>query len=364
MSLGAAQPPLPNAAPVLFIRADASQQMGSGHVMRCLALAEAWAARGHAVYFICRPLLGNLTGELQQRGWPVHSLPLPELEPTWSEADQDADAAATAALVAQLSSASDASWLLVDHYQLDARWHARVTQPGLHIAVLDDLANRPLQADVLIDQNALAHLHHRYPALTPPHCVHLLGAGYTLLRQDVQAAALRRASGITNTVPIFLGGADTERWTEAVLAQWVRQPARADLHAHVLCGAMNPHWRDVAAACEAAHIEFSMAVRGLDDVMARSRAAIVACGMLAVELQALEVPSLLVPLSSIQRAVAHDFAQRGRAVVLETSGLQQPHTFDQAWAATLALNHHSTGRAFMALDGAQRVVDTLLEIAA
>jgi hypothetical protein len=84
--------------------------------------------------------------------------------------------------------------------------------------------------------------------------------------------------------------------------------------------------------------------------------------MLAVELQALEVPSLLIPLSDIQKAVAFDFEKRGRAVVLNPENLRDDDAFDSAWLRTLALDYSYSGEGFIALDGARKVVNRLMEI--
>jgi len=349
---------------LLVIRADASQRLGSGHVMRCLALAEQWTACGGEVHFACRSLKGHLMAELQARGYPTHTLPLRDAPDPWSAQELEADARSTRDLMKRLigERPNHPVWLLVDHYHIDASWHAAVEQPGLRIAVLDDLADRPLKCDVLIDQNALTHLHHRYASLTPQHCRRLLGAAYTLLREDVRHAALARSVSTNHRdVLIFLGGADNDRHTEQIVSHLTHQ-SNEPLPAQVLCGSMNPRWRQLQTLCRDARIGFSRAQRGMSQVMGQARAAIVACGMLAVELQALEVPSLLIPLSDIQKAVALDFEKRGRAVVLEPLDLTDSGAFDKAWARTLAMEHRPSGQGIIPLDGALKVVNTLMEV--
>lgn len=339
----------------LFIRADASQEMGSGHVMRCLALAEAAQNSGMAVHFLCRPLVGHLVAELQARRWPHTVLDLHPGPGLWQPLDLIADAQATLSALKGLRRPGQRDWLLVDHYQLDARWHRLLSQPGLGIAVLDDLANRALDCDLLVDQNALGGHHQRYPALTPSHCHHLLGPSYTLLRQEIRDAAAARQHTAPHSTVVFLGGADNDRLTDLVLDRLERlpQPPQA---VQVLAGAMNPRGRQLAARCETAGHAFALASRDLAPLLATARQAIVACGMTAVELQALGVPSMLVPLSEIQMAVAQDFARRGRAVVLPPSALSTPPTFHAAWQALQAMPQTQDAPGFIALDGAQRVI--------
>jgi UDP-2,4-diacetamido-2,4,6-trideoxy-beta-L-altropyranose hydrolase len=349
-------------AGTLFIRADASRQMGSGHVMRCLALAEAAQEAGMAVHFLCRPLAGDLVSELRQRQLPLTLLDLPEGPGLWQADDLAADARASLAAIQAQRHLDQHDWLLVDHYQLGAPWHLAVAHAGLRIAVLDDLANRPLACTLLIDQNALSAHHHRYPSLTPAHCQHLLGPRYTLLRQEIRQAAQQRLSTPPSTTVVFLGGADTDRLTERVLDRLAALPQAAPT-VQVLCGAMNPHWRAVQARCEAAGHRFALASRDMATLFAQARLAVVACGMTALELQALGIPSLLVPLSGIQEEVALDFARRGRAAVRSPQSLSDQGAFDTAWQALLAMPHHTPEPGFIALDGARRVIAQMQDLA-
>jgi UDP-2,4-diacetamido-2,4,6-trideoxy-beta-L-altropyranose hydrolase len=341
-----------------FLRVDASRAMGSGHVMRCLALAEALQDAGVEPVFVCAPWPGDLRGELQGRGHAVRTLRLPTDSP-WSAA---ADAAATAALLQQEAAAG--AWLVVDHYGLDAAWHRAVAASGVRVAVIDDLADRPLAGELLVDQNVVEAVHHRYPALTPSGCVRLLGPAYSLLRRDVRLAAAARAERAAHVLEagptlVFLGGADADGLTAHVLSRLAARPHAGPVH--VLAGAMNPHQAALREQCRALGHDFSVARRDLAALMAESRAAIVACGMFAVELQAVGVPCLLLPLSGIQAEVAAAFAARGRAVVLPPEALADARRFDAAWQQVLSLPlAGATARPVAAPDGAARIVRHLL----
>ena len=151
-------------------RADASLQMGSGHVMRCLTLADAFKARGAHCRFISRAHPGHLLEAIHQRGYKVNSLVAPVIraqaatktiaidvpdiqqEPAhaaWVDSTWQADAQETAAVLADLQP----DWLVVDHYALDQRWEQALAPHYRKLMVIDDLADRPHRGDLLLDQN-------------------------------------------------------------------------------------------------------------------------------------------------------------------------------------------------------------------
>lgn len=345
--------------PLLAIRADASGEVGSGHVMRCLALAESAHDAGRRAIFLCRALPGDLRADIAARG--VEVLTLPACEPWTPERDAQATLQALAGL------AAPPHWVLVDHYGLGAGWHRAVAGGGARIAVLDDLADRPLACEVLIDQNGVPTLHRRYPALTPAGCVHLLGPRYALLRRDVRLAAQERAARPASVLAngptlMFLGGADADGLTLRLLA---RLPtARLPGPLHVLAGAMNPHREALQARCRELGHGFEVARRDLQPLLCSARAAVVACGMFAVELQALGVPCLLLPLSDIQGQVADHFVRHGRAVPLSPAQVDDATAVALAVERLLALPFQPGDATAVAPDGARRVVQHLIENAA
>src|SRR5882672_6253688 len=110
----------------IVLRADASAQMGTGHLMRCLTLAEALRGRGAQARFICREHSGHLMPLLRQRTMPVTALPAPasgdrtpgEDHAAWLGVTQAEDAAQTI----EAFDGEKPDWLVVDHYGLDVEW--------------------------------------------------------------------------------------------------------------------------------------------------------------------------------------------------------------------------------------------------
>jgi UDP-2,4-diacetamido-2,4,6-trideoxy-beta-L-altropyranose hydrolase len=179
----------------ILIRTDASVQIGTGHVMRCLTLADELRGRGAEVIFVCREFDGNLCGYIEEKGYIVHRLPVSDAteqgdqnieiglkHTAWLGADCQTDVEQVEEIIKDLESPPD--WLVVDHYALDERWEECLRSYCKKIMVIDDLADRPHNCDLLLDQNFYENLESRYDGLVPPQCKKFLGPKYALLRPE------------------------------------------------------------------------------------------------------------------------------------------------------------------------------------
>ena len=237
--------------PILF-RCDASLSIGSGHVMRCRTLARELHQRGAAVTFLCRRQPGDLVSLLDQE-FSVLALPEQplaaceglegrELYGAWLGCNQVTDAAQCLEALAQAGITS-ASWLVADHYSLDARWEAQLlagladSDAAPKLLVIDDLADRPHQADLLLDQNFFGEAtDQRYQGLVPPQCRQLLGPHYALLGPEyAQLHPLVPPRTELRRVLVFFGGVDPANLTGRAL-EALMDPALAHLAVDVVLG--------------------------------------------------------------------------------------------------------------------------------
>ncbi|MBM3788656.1 MAG: UDP-2,4-diacetamido-2,4,6-trideoxy-beta-L-altropyranose hydrolase, partial [Acidobacteria bacterium] len=213
---------------VLF-RADGSGEIGSGHVMRCLTLAAALREQGAEVRFVARSHAGHLGGVIAQRGFPVVMLPWRGdgridgdlTHASWVGASWEGDADETRAVV---DAAGGVDWLVVDHYGLDKRWERRMRPSAARLLVVDDLADRMHDCDLLLDQNLVAGMESRYDEKLPPNCGRLLGPGYALLDREfagMHLAAIPR-QGAIGRLFIFFGAADRGNLTGRCLDSFLR----------------------------------------------------------------------------------------------------------------------------------------------
>ena len=307
----------------VVFRADASLQMGTGHVMRCLTLADALVARGADCQFIWRARPGHLVDFIRQKGYPVHLLGVapnppeadaPLAHAAWLGASMAQDAAQTAALLALLQP----DWLVVDHYALDARWETPQRRHAGKLMVIDDLADRRHDCDLLLDQN-LGRLDADYAQLVPPHCRRLLGPGYALLRPEFAAlreySLQRRQTGMLRTLLISMGGVDKDNATGRVLQALSGATLPQDCRITVVMGTTAPWLEEVKA--QAATLPWSTEVRvnvgNMAQLMADADLAIGAAGSTSWERCCLGLPTLMAVLADNQREAALYIEESGAA---------------------------------------------------
>lgn len=312
----------------IVFRADASLTIGSGHVLRCLTLADLLRQGGAEVLFLCREHPGHLIGLIEGKGYPVLRLPrVPAPCPAqpgdpvhapWLGASWQQDAAASAALLA----GSGGDWLVLDHYALELRWEQALRPRFRRIMVIDDLADRGHDCELLLDQN-LGRAAADYRPLVPERCTVLAGPGHSLLRPEF--AALRDYSLKRREMPrlgqllVTMGGVDKDNASGAVLAALKGCPLPDDCRITVVLGGAAPWLDQVRAGAQALNREVEVLVEVADmaRLMAQSDLAIGAAGGTSWERCCLGVPTLMLVLAQNQELAARELAQAGAALVLE-----------------------------------------------
>lgn len=291
---------------VLF-RADASTPMGTGHVMRCLALAQVLRDRGASCAFLSTEQPGHLLEHIRERGFEVTALPV---------------AAATDPARTLAALRGDTfDWLVVDHYALDALWERGLRPACRRLLAIDDLADRPHDCDLLLDQN-VGRSADAYRHLVPAACRVLAGPGHAVLRPEfaeLRAASLaRRATAAARKLLVTLGGSDPQDMSSRVLDALAGCALPPDSAITVVMGAKAPHLASVRAAASRLPWPTEVVVNASDMAqrMAQSDLAIGAAGTTALERCCLGLPSLVLILADNQRAGALALAAAGAAVLL------------------------------------------------
>jgi UDP-2,4-diacetamido-2,4,6-trideoxy-beta-L-altropyranose hydrolase len=243
----------------IAIRVDASFQIGNGHVMRCLALAHELHRKGAQVLFVCREHPGHLCETITSIGFKVfrlgfylHSNSDERLKNSryekrqdllthsgWLGVDQDVDVRQT---MEALQESSSWDWLIVDHYALDAHWESSMRRVAKKIMVIDDLADRVHDCDLLLDQNYFKKPDKRYEGLLPEYCETLLGPKYALVRPEFRQArrfTRVRGNGIARVL-VYFGGNDPDNLSKMAL-EALDMPELRYLLVDVVLGSNNPH---------------------------------------------------------------------------------------------------------------------------
>ena len=288
-------------------RVDASIQIGSGHVMRCMTLANSVCDKGSTASFISKLHPGHLCDLIERKGFPVARLPdtpspnkMLTVREQWLGATCEEDIEQTKLAIQHLIDPID--WLIVDHYSLDARWELQLRPFTRKIMVIDDLADRSHDCDLLLDQNYYCNLETRYDGLTPPNCRKLLGPSFVLLRDEFQKVKhqVRVRDGRVTRVLVFLGGSDPENFTAKVLGA-LDQLNRSDITIDVVVGASNIHRSDIENICrKRPKTNFHFQVDNLAELMLGADLAIGAGGATTWERCFLGLPTLTIVIADNQ----------------------------------------------------------------
>jgi len=296
----------------VVFRSDASTALGSGHVMRCLTLAEVLRSHGAMVTFACRILEGHMHDAIAGRGFGVLSLS--------GGADWHEDAVHTQAAIQGAGAAPD--WLVVDHYALDRRWEMALRSYAGRIMVIDDLADRPHDCDLLLDQNFDSPLHVHYAGLLPFGARSLLGSEFALVRPEFaleRPHALVRRNGEMRRLIITMGSTDPANDTAAALTGLAMCAANA-IACDVVIGAGNPHRQAIRSLCDAMpSAELHIQTARMAELMTRADLAITAGGSTTWERCVLGLPAMVVIQSADQVPIAQVLERVGAHRVLGLS---------------------------------------------
>lgn len=302
-------------------RVDASTEIGTGHVMRCLTLAEALRRRGGDVYFVCREHEDNLCDLIERRGFLVHRLQMGSpvdanangkpVHAAWLGAHWQEDAEETLAAIKVSGSIPD--WLVVDHYSIDARWESRVRTAVNRIMVIDDLADRDHDCDLLLDQNLIDKQSERYNGKVPDGCTLLLGPRYALLQPDYERMRrdVRPRAGLVQRIFVYFGGVDRDELTlksvNAILAL-----DQSQIEADIVLSPTSSQFRRVQERISVQHgLRLHEQLPSLAALMARADVAIGAGGATSWERLCLGLPAIVITIADNQHPIAAELSQRG-----------------------------------------------------
>lgn len=353
------------AASRVAIRVDASARMGTGHLKRCLSLAQALAQAGAQTQFVCRPLDPVARQLLAAADVAVHWLPaapgdfVPGADApphaSWAGVPQDQDAEETR----QALDGWSADWVVVDHYAFDARWHHAVRNAlGCRLLVIDDTADRALDADVLLDHNWHADHRVKYAGRLWREPVWLCGPRFALLSNAYQRAPRHAVHDTVRSIGIFMGGTDPGGASVRALAAC--RAAGFTGAVEVVSTSANPHLPTVQQACASdPAATLTLDQPDLAAFFARHDLQIGAGGGATWERCCIGAPTLALTLADNQGAVVPGLASLGAVCAADEASLADTlKRLVNDPAARRALSERAS--ALVDGRGAQRVALTLL----
>jgi UDP-2,4-diacetamido-2,4,6-trideoxy-beta-L-altropyranose hydrolase len=296
----------------VVIRTDASAKIGSGHLMRCLTLARGLRQNGSESIFVSREHEGHLNDLIIRDGFDLIRLPAPlrkrsgsenvergeQSYADWLGVSQEEDARETISVIAQRKP----NWLIVDHYGLDEIWEKLLRPYVEHIMVIDDLANRSHDCQVLLDQNWFENQDRRYDGLTPVTCEKLLGPTYALLRPEFHEARkeLEPHKSKIERVFIFFGASDPSNLTGLTL-DVLSEPEFVHLEVDVVIGQNNQHRAQIGRKIRSrSAARLYVQIADIAKIMAKADFALGAGGATTWERFCLGLPSVVVTTAENQ----------------------------------------------------------------
>lgn len=321
-------------------RVDASSDLGFGHVMRCRTLADALRRGGAETEFLYAEMPPALHDSLVAGGHQLTDI---------------------GAFDAVNVAGPPRDWVVFDHYRLEARHETLYRADGARIAVIDDLANRSHDCDLLLDQN-FYRAENRYDGLVPSHCRLLLGPRYALLGPAFTEAHATTAprSGPVRRVLIAFGGVDAPNYTTMVLDAFSQIPKSSRPAIDVVIGAQNPHGKSVEAACRRIEATLHVQTTRMAELLAEADLAVGAGGVSTLERWSLGVPSIVFPIAENQRQLTIDAALEGLVIApdCEPTALDETTAHLRAALTNSALRSRLSAQSMSLVDarGAQRVV--------
>jgi UDP-2,4-diacetamido-2,4,6-trideoxy-beta-L-altropyranose hydrolase len=274
-----------------LIRADASSRMGTGHVMRCLALAEAWQSAEGRVVFFHAETTGALKQRLRNRGMTM------EQGSFTPGSAQDATQTIAQARV------QGALWVVADGYHFGTAWQQQIKDAGLRLLLMDDYGHAGhYHADYVLNQNPAIDSG-VYQSCEPGTRL-LLGPQYALLRPEFLDWQhwKREVPAVGRKVLVTLGGADPDN----VTAKAIRALNDLDVQSKVVVGGSNPHLEQIKSEIKNRNSEIELVVdaANMPELMAWADCAIAAGGTTSLELAFMGLPSLVQTLADNQRDIA------------------------------------------------------------
>ena len=296
---------------IVFFRVDASLEIGTGHLMRCLILAEELKPVAKIV-FLCRSLTPTLGNILLSRGFEIeqlHKSKIPRVNhelkhSNWLSVSQREDAFETLSVLKKFGKGD---WLVVDHYALDYRYERAVRRCVNKIMVIDDLADRRHDCDLLVDQNLSPNWKRRYITKVPEGCICLLGPKYCFLRKEFieQRCKTIVRKGRVRSVLIYYGGVDrfirTQEAIETLIEIAGNKIAKKEIVVNVVVGSEYPAIEALKTICRINEVRLHIQTKEMAQLMAEADLALGSGGISTYERIYLRLPALLTPVADNQR---------------------------------------------------------------
>jgi len=337
----------------IVFRVDGDANLGLGHVMRCLTLANVFNQSGYEILFISSKVSVVIGQYIENSNFKVQYI---------SEGDTaEYDAKQCLGIIKDLH----VHMLVVDHYQIDECWEKLIRGKGIRLMVIDDLANRQHVCDILLD-SSYGRKECEYKPLTNPECQYLLASDYCLLRPEfknssAQAKIKREQTKEIDNILINFGATDHKRLSIRCIDIIKRLNFEGGIH--VLISSTSKWLKEFEEKCSTAtNIKLHVDAKNVATLMLNADLAIGSMGTSSWERCCLGLPTIGIVVADNQINISNQLVKLG---VMELTTMDDLNELLLDYLINFDLKNWQSmsNKAFYVCDGlgAQRVSRAVLE---
>lgn len=309
----------------ILLRVDASREIGTGHVMRCLALANKAKQQGWECVFVLRDPVGGIVKHILSCGHRVIRLTSEYVKKVicnetaysdWLPVSQMQDANETTEIINDLKP----DWIIVDHYALDVTWFLPIRETKPKILVIDDLGDRKLICDFLLDQNLGASAE-KYDGKLPEYCQLLLGPDFALLRDEFKVWRKRslesRLDRTVENILITMGGGDDRNFTLKVLKEIAKSEYAKNYKFTIVIGGSYTHATTLCSFLNKSNLKALVLsdIKNIAEIMSKSDLCIGAGGSTSWERCCLGLPTISLAIAENQVGVLTELEKKTCTII-------------------------------------------------
>lgn len=326
----------------IYFRVDASISIGTGHVIRCLNLAQELSLNGAKCSFITKSHPGNLITEIVEKGYRVFIIKPVDDEKVYSDKEnewlgdtQKNDAIKSIDILSIANAEPDV--IIADHYAIDYEWEQVIKEkyPSAKLIIIDDLANRKHVCDLLIDTTLERDIYD-YKRLIPPYCQTLLGTKYSLMNKSFhlqrdKALEYRIKTTSPRKVLITMGGVDMFNITGKALNIINRFFAKDLDLITVVLGKNCPHIASVKIIARSMLCETNVLINTdkMPELMLSHHASVGALGGTTWERCVLGLPSINLSIANNQKVLIDKLKSKGLITISDLDFTDEE--FNESW---------------------------------
>ena len=350
----------------LFIRVDSNSKIGIGHVIRCLTLAQELKNNFDKIIFLTRKNSDDFTGTIMKNGFKVFLIPTSKTtKPSKNTYELNSDSDIIKNLITTYS--ENKNFLLIDHYDIASDFELSLKNTFEKIFVIDDLANRKHNCDLLIDQNYYRDLNHRYKKLVPSDTITLLGPKYAIIKaefKNTDKKTIKKNTQIKKILVSFGGSDPTNECKKALDALYSIENSQFEII--VVAGIYNHKFQQLKKLYEKyPNIKIYRHVNDLSRLMLDSDLCIGAGGTTTSERLCIGLPSIVTIVSDDQKESIEFLSDMGHVINLGLAKNVTTKTYVQTLQklnSDLIYNMSLNNQKLVDGNGSERIKKQIIEL--